>query len=496
MTESIQDPSSTGDSCCGSVSPATQAQPVALPVVVIGAGPVGLAAAAHLLERGLEPVVLESGDRVGAAIAQWAHIPFFSPWSFAVDAAAARLLDRTDWQAPAAKRLPTGGDLLEQYLIPLSRTEQLAPRIRTGAEVIAVTRQGIDKTRAIGREGRPYVVRVRHTDGVIEDLTARAVIDASGTWGRPNPLGAAGLPAIGEDTVSDYLVGPLPDVLGVDRARFAGRHTLVVGMGHSAANTLLNLVALRRQDPTTTITWAVRADSPARLYGSSNDELPARGALGTALRAAVNSGAVTLLTGVTITHLADTGTRVQVTGTISGSTGTLEFDSIAAATGFRPDLDLLREVRLDIDPGVEAPAQLAPLIDPNFHSCGTVEPHGAAMLAHPDENLYIVGMKSYGRAPTFLLMTGYEQVRSIAAAIAGDTEAAERVELVLPETGVCCTDDTITTALPTVDLIGFHTGTEHGRSAEKADSDLDPTPTSPAMATDSCCAPEPAAAGR
>jgi hypothetical protein len=87
--------------------------------------------------------------------------------------------------------------------------------------------------------------------------------------------------------------------------------------------------------------------------------------------------------------------------------------------------------------GVQAPRALAPLIDPNVHSCGTVYPHGARELAQPEPGVFLVGMKSYGRAPTFLALTGYEQVRSVVAAVAGDWEAAERVELVLPETGVC-----------------------------------------------------------
>ncbi|MGC7272867.1 flavoprotein, partial [Mycobacteroides abscessus subsp. abscessus] len=91
----------------------------------------------------------------------------------------------------------------------------------------------------------------------------------------------------------------------------------------------------------------------------------------------------------------------------------------------------LSEVRLDLDPILQAPAKLAPEIDPNLHSCGSVPPHGATELAHPDEpGLYLVGMKSYGRAPTFLALTGYEQVRSVAAELAGDHEAAQRVELV------------------------------------------------------------------
>ena len=119
---------------------------------------------------------------------------------------------------------------------------------------------------------------------------------------------------------------------------------------------------------------------------------------------------------------------------------TLEADVVVPCTGFRPDLDILRELRLNLDPAVEAPTELGPLIDPEFHSCGTVPPHGAALLAHPDKDFYIVGMKSYGRAPTFLLATGYEQVRSVAAALAGDREAADTVQLELPETGVCSSD--------------------------------------------------------
>jgi hypothetical protein len=125
------------------------------------------------------------------------------------------------------------------------------------------------------------------------------------------------------------------------------------------------------------------------------------------------------------------------------------FDEIIATTGFRPDLAPLRELRVILDDILEAPPTLAPLIDPNVHSCGTVPPHGARELAHPEKDFYIAGMKSYGRAPTFLMLTGYEQVRSIACALVGDTYGAEHVELVLPQTGVCsggsdCCDDAAT----------------------------------------------------
>jgi hypothetical protein len=125
-------------------------------------------------------------------------------------------------------------------------------------------------------------------------------------------------------------------------------------------------------------------------------------------------------------------------------------DEVLALTGFRPDLSMHAEVRLDLDPVLQAPRALVPLIDPNTHSCGTVYPHGATELAQPEPGVYLVGMKSYGRAPTYLSLTGYEQVRSVVAAIAGDRAAAERVELVLPETGVCSgsglADQPLTTA--------------------------------------------------
>ena len=118
----------------------------------------------------------------------------------------------------------------------------------------------------------------------------------------------------------------------------------------------------------------------------------------------------------------------------------LVVDEIVVATGGRPNVAMLRELRLDLDLATESTKALGPLIDPNHHSCGSVRPHGAAELAHPEQDFYVVGMKSYGRAPTFLLPTGYEQARSVVAALAGDHEAAGRVELVLPQTGVCSTD--------------------------------------------------------
>ncbi|SDL06534.1 FAD-dependent oxidoreductase [Arthrobacter sp. ok362] len=451
-----------------------------LPVAVIGAGPVGLAAAAHLLERGLEPLILEAGPSAGAAIEQWRHIRLFSPWRFNIDDAAVRLLEASGWEAPRPTAVPYGGELIDQYLTPLAALPEIASRLQTGARVLAITRQGLDKTHTRGRDTIPFVVRVEHDGGDIRDYPTAGVIDASGTWSNRNPLGTSGLAAVGEPAVASRISSPLPDVTGSDRGAFAARRVLVVGAGHSAANTLINLADLAKDEPDTRILWAIRGASAAKVYGGGDlDDLPARGQLGARLRRLVEAGTIELHTGFGIASLASTGGAVTV-ASVDGRT--LEADVVVPCTGFRPDLNILRELRLNLDPAVEAPVELGPLIDPEFHSCGTVPPHGAALLAHPEKDFYIVGMKSYGRAPTFLLATGYEQVRSVAAALAGDREAADTVQLELPETGVCSTDAGTSCDVPAAVavasessccaaaepvLIGFPTGLSHGRSSQE-----------------------------
>lgn len=410
-----------------------------LPVAIIGAGPIGLAAGAHLLERGIEFVIYERGDTPAASIASWGHTRLFSPWGLLIDPAAERLLTDTGWVEPDLDRLPTGAELIRDYLEPLANVDQLAARIRYGATVSSVSREGMDRTRSNGRDETPFLLRLDTPLGV-EDVTARAVIDASGTYGTPNRLSSSGLHPLGAAEVRDQISHALPDVLGRDKARFAGRHTLIVGAGHSAANTLIALTRLRAMEPGTRITWVIRNASAVRVSSSAGDELPARATLGSAVDQHVADGAIEKVDSFEIASLARDGGQVKVSGTRGGEPLSLNVDNVVNATGFRPDLDMLREIRLSLDEIVEAPRLLAPMIDPNLHSCGTVSPHGFRELQHPEPNFFIAGMKSYGRAPTFLLATGYEQVRSITSWLAGDAEAAQRVELVLPATGVCSTD--------------------------------------------------------
>jgi thioredoxin reductase len=406
-----------------------------LPVAVIGGGPVGLAAAAHLIARGEKPIVLETGPAVGASMLEWGHVRLFSPWKYALDKASVALLEATGWQAPDGEEYPTGRDIVERYLQPLTATPQMAPRIRLGARVESVSRLGYDKMKSAGREKVPFLLQVRTADGREEAILARAVIDASGTWRRPNPLGASGVPATGERALSDRILYGIPDALGAHRERYAGRQTLVVGSGHSAFNAILDLIELAGQAPGTEITWAVRRPELGKIFGGGeNDALAARGALGARVRRLIEEGGVRVATGFRLLELRETPEGIVAVG----DRETLApVDEVVATTGFRPDLSILSELRLALDPAVESPTALAPLIDPNVHSCGTVRPHGAEELKHPEENLYVVGMKSYGRAPTFLLLTGYEQVRSVVCALTGDWAGAREVHLELPETGVC-----------------------------------------------------------
>ncbi len=437
-----------------------------LPVVVIGAGPVGLAAAAHLLARGLNPLVLEAGTEIAASVRAWGHVRMFSPWRYNIDPAARALLEADGWREPDPESYPTGAELVVRYLAPLARVPALARAIRTNARVVGVTKAGHDLMRDGNRDDAAFVVQVADHKGDVTEREAAAVIDCSGTWTSPNPAGANGLPAPGERAAAERIAYGIPDVAGTERAAYAGRTTLVIGGGHSAMNAVLDLASLAAAAPDTRILWAFRNPLAAINFGGgAADGLAERGALGARARQLAETGVVTTLAPFLTARIEHTGDgRLAIT---ARDGQVVMADRIIVAAGFRPDLSMLSELRLQLDPAVQSTPALAPLIDPNLHSCGTVRPHGEAELRHPERRVWIAGMKSYGRAPTFLLATGHEQVRSIAAALAGDWVAAREVHLDLPETGVCSTDRV-----------------NEGASACCA----------PAVAPAACCAPQPVAA--
>jgi thioredoxin reductase len=414
-----------------------------LPVAIIGAGPIGLAAAAHLIRRGIPVRIFEAGGQAGSNVEEWGHVHLFSPWKYNVDEASRQLLAKSGWRDPDPEVYPTGDELVERYVKPLASTPEIASVIELNARVTAVSRAFMDKVTTKGRQDRPFSLKIASANGETKQVLARAVIDASGTWGLHNPLGADGLPAIGELRSKDRIAYGIPDVLGPNRTNYENQSVLVVGAGHSAANALIDLVKLQENAPRTRVTWVTRSNNLQRVYGGGDaDQLEARGALGSELHSLVDSGTIKLIAGFRAAKISETNGSLALSDADNREIG--PFTRVIVATGQRPDVSFLREIRLSIDTALECATALAPLIDPNVHSCGSVRPHGYKELSHPEPDFYTVGVKSYGRAPTFLLLTGYEQSRSVAAAISGDTIAANEVNLILPETGVCSTSRSAT----------------------------------------------------
>jgi hypothetical protein len=304
----------------------------------------------------------------------------------------------------------------------------------TNTAVIGLSRRGFDKLRSADREAAPFEILLE-SDAGQEIIEADSVIDTSGTWHAPAPAGSNGLAASGEAECRDSIAYGMPDVSGTESEAYRGRRTAVLGSGHSALGVLLDLARMNGEADGARPVWLTRRSNIETAFGGgAADQLAERGAIGLAFADLVRSGRIEVQADFRLAQMARSGDGLLLHGTDGRA---IAADRLVVSTGFRPDLSVLGELRVALDPVVEAPPALAPLIDPNEHSCGTVRPHGARELAHPEPGFYIAGMKSYGRAPTFLMLTGYEQVRSITAALAGDHEAAARVELVLPETGVC-----------------------------------------------------------
>ncbi|MDK8643309.1 NAD(P)-binding domain-containing protein (plasmid) [Niallia taxi] len=410
-----------------------------LPIAIIGAGPVGLAAAAHLIQYKQKVIILEAGTEVGANILTWKHIKLFSQWKYNIDKAASSLLEKYEWEKPNLEEIPTGKELVDNYLIPFSKIPEIREVIALNTKVISIAKKNIDKMKTANRENVPFVIYTEQK-GIIQSIEARAVIDATGTWGNHNPANSNGVWLKTEKNLREKAFYGLPDILGESIHRYKNKKVAVVGSGHSAINALLELEKLKEEHPETEAIWIIRKERVEDAYGGEEkDALVARGLLGSRIHEMVDKGTVKVHTSFRIEQLRENNNAtITINGEVNGVKSEIDsIDEVIVNTGNRPNYSFLNELRTKVDFATESVAAISDLIDPNLHSCGTVRPHGEKELRQPEKNLYIVGSKSYGRAPTFLMATGYEQVRSIAAYMAGDIEASEKVELDLPETGVC-----------------------------------------------------------
>ncbi|MGE7989362.1 NAD(P)-binding domain-containing protein [Lysinibacillus fusiformis] len=407
-----------------------------LPIVIIGEGPIGLATAAHLVEQNQSFILLESGNEIAHNIRTWGHVTLFSPWRYNINKAAKLLLEGSDWVEPKLETIPTGHELIDLYLKPLAELTQIKPSIRLNSKVVGISRQLNDKMKSKNRLNQSFNIYVEKEDD-IDIIEAKAVIDATGTWGNPNPANSTGVWLKNEKALADHIEYGIPDI-NTNPKRYVNKKVAVIGGGHSAINTLLTLAELQKDNPSTKLVWIMRKRSVEEAYGGEEkDALAARGALGIRIHELVDRGKIEVVTPFYISQVKKEE-NIHIVGTINGEQKVLTgFDELIVNAGNRPDFTMNNELRLSIDTATESVQALAPLIDPNEHSCGTVRAHGEEILRQPEKNFYIVGAKSYGRAPTFLMATGYEQVRSITAYLSGDEEASKRVELELPETGVC-----------------------------------------------------------
>jgi cation diffusion facilitator CzcD-associated flavoprotein CzcO len=387
-------------------------------IAVLGAGPIGIEAALYGARLGHDVTVYEGGD-VGAAVRGWGHVTMFSPWALNTSALGRARLVAQGHALPASERCPTGQELVERYLEPLTRDPLLAGRLRLRTRVVAVGRQGLRKGDLIGRPERgqhPF----------------RLLLDCTGTYDNPNAVGTGGMLAPGERWLGERLVRHLPDVLGRERSRFAGRRVLLVGAGLSAATTAVALARLCDEAPGTQVVWAARRpDVPPY----PNDPLPERSRLIEAantvalqaVRSTSGERALRFLPATTVDALRPEGhqIRVRLAQGAPDSPVFLEelFDEVLALCGYGPDRDLYRELQVHECYASFGPMKLAAaLLGASSGDCLAQPQPGPETLRSPEPGLFILGSKSYGRSSSFLIQTGLRQIRDVYSLLHDDPQ--------------------------------------------------------------------------
>jgi thioredoxin reductase len=374
-------------------------------LVVVGAGPMGLEAAIGALERGFAVTVLEKG-RVGENLRRYGATRLFSPFAMNVSARAKALLGDS---APGADELLSGEEMADRVLEPLARTPLLARRIRTGHAVTAIGRARMTRRDLPGhplRGERPFRILVETSRGE-EVMEADAVLDASGVYDRPAAVGVGGIPARGERTLDGAMIQRL-DALQAALPGLAGKDVLLIGHGHSAAGALAAIAAL--PDPPR-VRWATRSPNRRPCVEIAGDPLPERARV-TAHANDLASNPPPFLTvdrRAGVEAFAPRAGRVAVTLT-GGRDGV--FDAVLGFTGYRPDLSFLSELALEVSPASEGAAGVARALA-GVTDCLSVPRVGAADLDSGEPAFHLIGAKSYGRLPTFLLRDGIAQLETI-----------------------------------------------------------------------------------
>ncbi|MGI8632738.1 MAG: flavoprotein [Solirubrobacterales bacterium] len=394
-------------------------------IAILGAGPVGLEAALAAAERGWSFRVYEASLRPAGHVRSWGHVRAFTPWDMNVSPRAEGALTAAGIAVPSEGRTPTGDELADELLDPLAGLDTIAPHIRLGHKVLAVGRQGLLKHEEISspeRAARPFSILVSGPDGErIEH--AEAVLDCTGTYGKPNTLGDAGIPAPGETELADRIDRRIPDL--TDPAGWAGQIVLLTGAGHSAQTAARELAELARQAPDTRVIWSTRSPSPD--WGAvDNDPLPARAELNAAAAALArgDSGAVEFLPGHVTSRLAERVGKIAVT-LANGSATEVEVDRVLSLNGGIGDNELYRQLQVHECYATCGPITLsAALLEGDSSDCMAQGGQGADVLRNPEPRFFIVGAKSYGRNSQFLMRTGWQQVDDVIGILADELAGA------------------------------------------------------------------------
>lgn len=385
-------------------------------IAVLGAGPIGLEAALYARRLGHSVTVYDRGD-VADNVRLWGFVQLFTPWSMNITSLGKLALRESgEWSEPRADSCPTGSEFRQQYLLPLSRTPWLRDAIRTHTRVITIGKDDFVKAEAIGSSSRgesPFRILVADPTGRERIDHADVILDCTGTYGNHRWAGRGGIPAPGESQLSSRVWYTIPDVLGKDRARFANRHTLLLGCGFSAATLLTCIEQLRAEFPETRLSWAIRRPGQA-LQAIHGDVLPARRDLVMrVLQLAQDPPAWLQFLGTCVLEELNTnGARIAATLRSMQTSLVLQVDEVAALVGYLPDSALYEQLQIHECYATGGPIKLsAALLGEMGADCLTAGATlGADVLQNPEPNFFILGAKSYGTNSNFLLQTGHKQV--------------------------------------------------------------------------------------